>query len=356
MDKKNFVLNQRSYKIVKGKRKYLEYYEAYKNTLVCRRRRVFSPFTGCETLEDMHQVALAYLATNEPKKRNRNILFKYFELNSNRIKPKTISSFTSILDRYILWCNEVGAKPHKIKPDQLQQYQDAIVSTKSETTALNNINSLKIIFNNLAKRGIIKPIDFSNLTKLKYRPQSLDYFNKQQIEIIKKFCLDHDPQLWVAILLLYACFIRPGEMRELKVYDIDIQNGVIYLKKHLTKNRKSQRVAIPGFIKKDLWQYLDSSQANQFVFSENGRPGTKILPRDNLSRRHKKVLKATEIIGNYAFYSWKHTGAVNAVKAGINIKALQNQLRHHSLDMVNEYLKNLGVLDSPEIVNKFPKI
>lgn len=32
------------------------------------------------------------------------------------------------------------------------------------------------------------------------------------------------------------------------------------------------------------------------------------------------------------------------------------QLRHHSLDMVNEYLKNLGVMDSDELKSLFPAI
>lgn len=45
-----------------------------------------------------------------------------------------------------------------------------------------------------------------------------------------------------------------------------------------------------------------------------------------------------------------------AVKHGIHVKDLQLQLRHHSLDMVNEYLKNLGVMDSESLLNRFPGI
>jgi hypothetical protein len=71
---------------------------------------------------------------------------------------------------------------------------------------------------------------------------------------------------------------------------------------------------------------------------------------------HTKVLDDLKIRGNYAFYSWKHTGVVKAVMSGINIKELQLQLRHHSLDMVNEYLKNLGILQSKSIIERFPSI
>ncbi len=39
-----------------------------------------------------------------------------------------------------------------------------------------------------------------------------------------------------------------------------------------------------------------------------------------------------------------------------NIKYLQMQLRDHSMDMLNEYLKNLGVMDSDRIRDLFPAI
>ena len=42
-------------------------------------------------------------------------------------------------------------------------------------------------------------------------------------------------------------------------------------------------------------------------------------------------------------YSWKHTGVVMAVKAGIHIKQLQIQFRHHGLDQVDQYLRDLGI-------------
>jgi L-asparaginase II len=56
------------------------------------------------------------------------------------------------------------------------------------------------------------------------------------------------------------------------------------------------------------------------------------------------------------FCSWKHTGVIAASQSGINMKDLQMQLRHHSLDMVNEYLKQLGVIDSVALRENFPTL
>lgn len=56
----------------------------------------------------------------------------------------------------------------------------------------------------------------------------------------------------------------------------------------------------------------------------------------------------------FSLYSWKHTGAVRCVKSGMSLKSLQLQMRHHSLDQLNEYLRELGVLQMEDIKNDFP--
>jgi len=48
--------------------------------------------------------------------------------------------------------------------------------------------------------------------------------------------------------------------------------------------------------------------------------------------------------------------SIGAIKAGIHIKQLQIQLRHHSLDQVDEYLRQLGVSDLGDLRDNFPSI
>jgi integrase len=132
----------------------------------------------------------------------------------------------------------------------------------------------------------------------------------------------------------------------------NLHAGYIEIPGHVSKNRKTQKVSIPTALYPEL-KFLVQMDPELYIFGEQG---IKPPSRDFLSKSHKKVLEALKINGRYGFYSWKHTGVVKAWKAGINIKDLQMQLRHHSLDMVNEYLKNPGVMDSDRIRDLFPAI
>lgn len=47
----------------------------------------------------------------------------------------------------------------------------------------------------------------------------------------------------------------------------------------------------------------------------------------------------------YTAYSWKDTGAIAMVRAGLDIVAIQKHLRHKSLATTQVYLQSLGVIN-----------
>jgi hypothetical protein len=73
-------------------------------------------------------------------------------------------------------------------------------------------------------------------------------------------------------------------------------------------------------------------------------------------KRFRKVLNGLGFGNEYKLYSWKHTGAVASVRAGVGLKELQIQLRHHSLEEVDKYLRQLGVWDLANLEDRFPAI
>lgn len=122
-----------------------------------------------------------------------------------------------------------------------------------------------------------------------------------------------------------------------------------------SKNGKTEFVAIPEAFKVDL-EFIRDLDPNQLIFESKVNPG-KMIGVNTMTTRHLNILKDLNYTpGVYSLYSWKHTGAVMAVKNKVSLKHLQIQLRHHSLDQVDQYLRQLGVNDLNDLVNKFPEI
>ena len=144
--------------------------------------------------------------------------------------------------------------------------------------------------------------------------------------------------------MLFYCFIRPNsELRLLRVGDILLDEWKVLIRADVSKNKKQEYVTIPKAFRPALSD-LKRRNPGEMLF-----PGkhdcTKPMGCNTMYERHRKILKQLGFSSDYKLYSWKHTGAVMAVKAGIPVKELQIQLRHHSLEMVDRYLRQMGVWD-----------
>jgi integrase len=179
------------------------------------------------------------------------------------------------------------------------------------------------------------------------------YFQSRQIERIKKHLVEADPDLWLACQFLYYCFIRPGELRLLKIGDIFFDENKICLRAEISKNKKQQYVTIPLAFRSQV-AALAYRAPNEFVFFKSDC--TKPLPINSMMNRFRVVLRALGFGKEYKFYSWKHTGAVACVRAGASLKELQIQLRHYSLEEVDRYIRQLGVNDLKDLEMRFPAI
>ncbi|WMX15921.1 site-specific integrase [Aureispira sp. CCB-E] len=190
----------------------------------------------------------------------------------------------------------------------------------------------------------------------KASPTPATYFTQSQITFLSNAIKNKNPNLWFFVQFVYYCFLRPrAELRLLKVGDIIIEEQKILVPSNISKNKKQQYVAIPNAFFPTVKQKLKNRTPNEYLF-----PGTHYLAPTGMNtfgRQHRLILKELGFdTTRYKLYSWKHTGAVAAVKAGIHIKQLQIQLRHHSLDQVDEYLRQLGVSDLGDLRDKFPSI
>ena len=78
-----------------------------------------------------------------------------------------------------------------------------------------------------------------------------------------------------------------------------------------------------------------------------------ICPKKELSKKNvwanAEIKKINDLHG-YTLYSWKHTGVCKAFVSGLNIKYLQQILRHSSIAITDIYLKSLSLNNSTEIL------
>jgi integrase len=258
------------------------------------------------------------------------------------LRRKSWHTFSSAVKFYLTYLeshshtNEVG-----------QLYLNSLHDAGRSASTINKARTvLKSLYATLVKRKECRFNPFEDTLKAKGGSTGASYFKKTQIVQLKKAILADMPFLWNPIGWIYYCFIRPGELRQMKVGDVDFDEWKVQIRAEISKNRKTQWVLIPDAFKKELERLcLYQYDPNMFLIGKDGLPSQEQLSYNWLSRHHLTLLRSLNYTSAYCLYSWKHTGVCTAYRNGMGIRQLQLQLRHHSLDMVEVYLKSLGILE-----------
>lgn len=355
-EKKFYAPELKTYDYDLSARWRIEWLEPTYNNLNCKRVVKYGNINKGKSIEErilLANLLVESLDFHSPRKIDLNIIEKTIEHYKYQWRKKSTQAYNTISESYKKFLG------HKIKPEKANSFtiNEYLLYLQKSGLSNNTVAKYRNLLHTLYKKAI--SLGYTNKNPVTRVPQikrnyrSLNFFSDTQIQKFRE--ADISCQLWLAIQFLFYCFIRPGEMRLLKISDINFEYSFIEVRGEISKNGKTEKVALPHFFKEQILN-LQAYPNNYYILSKKDTPGTIPVSTKWINDEHRKVLAKLKITGRYAFYSWKHTGVVKAVKAGINIKDLQLQLRHHSLDMVNEYLKNLGVLDSEDLRNRYPTL
>lgn len=178
------------------------------------------------------------------------------------------------------------------------------------------------------------------------------------ISRLKKYLVEHDPQLWLQCEFIFYCAVRPKELRFLKIGDIDLERKKIIVRADISKNRLQEIVDIPiHFAEKLKYEYTIRDYPDSvYLFSNKGKPGRFLMGRNNMALRFRKAREALDLPGDIVAYAFKHTGAVMAIQNGASVKELQMQYRHKSLVTTDMYMKRIDGYNSDFYRNKMPAL
>lgn len=165
-----------------------------------------------------------------------------------------------------------------------------------------------------------------------------------------------NPQLFLACMFQYYCFIRPGrELRLLKVGDVDITAGVIRIPAQRAKNRRAEVVTMPHQLIDLCREYgLEGADKNLFVFGKGGRISNRSWGYNTLPYKFDQYRDKLGISKDIKFYSMKHTGVTMLAESGAPIRTIMDQCRHTNLSATQHYLKRHAGLVNERIRDYFP--
>ena len=291
-----------------------------------------------------------------PPKPATSIIFQHLEPNLVRhcelLRETSKKEYTTCLRNFDVWLisqNHKTLHPAKFTKKEANEFCRYLQIEKQHANATYNkyVNTLDMLFNYLVDEDVITKSPFQFIKRKTKQSKSVSAFKAVDVQLLKGVLQETNTTVYISCMVDMYAFIRPKEIRFLRIRDIDLVNDLIYIDKSISKNKKSQHVAILPPLKLILTEYIGVlKEQDYFLLSKTGRPGLVQISSKYVVENHNRILKAKGYdTDKFKPYSWKHTGNSLAFEAGAKIDFLKMQNRHHSVVMTEIYIKSIVAED-----------
>lgn len=157
------------------------------------------------------------------------------------------------------------------------------------------------------------------------------------------YLAEHNKAFLLAVMMEYFTAIRPTELSYIKLKDISIKEGSVFVSSQISKNRRDGKIKLPNrVIKLMLDLKIFDSPGNFYLFGKDFRPNQFRQLPVHFTLTFNKFRDLLHFPKCYMFYSLKDSGLRDIANAK-GIEVAQKQARHSSVQTTNMYLKGHGL-------------
>jgi integrase/recombinase XerD len=268
-------------------------------------------------------------------------------LHSRQLSIRTIKIYRLHVNRFIHFCEDRGIRGcNAVTDDDVHRFIVEVIDRLSHTPGWNYVAllCLKRYFAFLVEESILFAPPSIPVKKPRYSSGSYRALDKQTLRILLEqlpVATDSDIMARAILELGYSAALRPGEIRALKIEDIDNAAGLLFIEQG--KGKKDRTVPVGTVALKWVHWYIREVRPNRlktpnercvFVGMRSGAPLTDRALTGFLSYRLKRVG-----LPHLSPHQLRASAATHMVNEGMSIGYLQRMLGHTRLDTPRIYVQ-----------------
>lgn len=336
---------------VKTKQERYRVAEERKEFYAARLKAGWTPFDSDDTVIYQDQLEYNNVAAIYGRKRAANKTFRFFASRFieglNGMEHATLKTYTSKLRVFSQWLDVEGLAGNDISVlGQKQMFDFFNWLINSRKLSRNSVKKYRQLLIKVFELAIAeKAITASPVHSLPVCFREVDMAARpiQQFDIqtLLEVIDEHDPQLGLFIRFEYNCFMRPKEIRLMRIKWIDFAAGTITVPRDVLKTKHDRISIIPENFLKHLRKINLQVYNREFYVMGNKRvPGPITVGKNSFRFRFNKFREDLNMPLEYKLYSWKHSGNVKAEAQNIPMLDRMHQNGHRSIQTTEVYTRN----------------
>lgn len=265
--------------------------------------------------------------------------------NKGTLKAKTVVDYLSRLNQFRAYMSETGANiryVYQFDRAFIIDFLDYLIFDKDvNARTRNNYRSwLSTFCTWLKDRLYIENNPSESIQSMREEEKFRNPLPPDALAKLRDYTKKNNPPFYLACMMEYYTFIRPEELRHIKIGDISIENQTVYVSPDVSKNRKGQFVALnDSLLNEMISQGVFNHASDDYLFGWNLVPGERQVYVNRFRMEWRKLRKALDFPDSYQFYSLKDSGIRDLANAE-GIVVARDQARHCDISITNHYLKS----------------
>ncbi len=269
---------------------------------------------------------------------------------------KTSSTTPKYFYKFLQKKNCLDKQPILISKELVKEFKGGLSGTISNRTVNNHMEYLSAFFNYMINNydDVLFKNPCRGLDKLPSRSEKHVRYTTEQTIIITEHLQEQNVNLLNFIHFVGHGFLRPNEIMNLRICDIDWHNKTITLpaihaKTGKRKTKKLMQVFFDHLVKMELQNY----NSEFYIFTIRGVPGPKRVYDNYFGRQFRKhVKKKFNLSKLHTIYGFRHTFVSELLQNGAPHFEIMKYTGHETLEAFQVYAQD--IIDLPaEDLSKF---
>lgn len=278
-------------------------------------------------------------------KENKEILKDYkIELTAIKLKKEdtTVESYIEDIYKYLEYIekNKHIYNALDIDSNSIINYLSYLDKNNYEkSTIVRKITSIKLFHKYLNEKYNIPDIS-TKIDKPRVRRKLPNILTIEEVDNLLNIQLSnaYDFRNKAMLELMYSSGLRVSELVELKIKDIDLDNGYV---KCFGKGGKERIIPIGeiavDYLKKYIYEYRDSMKKGYYTENVFLNNHGKKISRQGFFLIIKEIAKEKKIEKNITPHMLRHSFATHLLNNGADLRTIQEMLGHSSITTTQIY-------------------
>ena len=260
------------------------------------------------------------------------------------MKPKTAYGYLSYLGIFTEWLSSriVPVKfCYQIDQFLVSDFLDYVLIDRegSARTRNNYLTWLSTLCSWMVEKGYLKESPTEKIKKLREEPKKREALSSGELASLQEYLGRTNKHYLLACLMEYYTFIRPIELSQIKLENINIAEQKVFVPASVSKNRKDGMVGLnDGIIKLMAELRVFDRPSHCYLFGKDFKPSERRADSRVFRDYFVKVREALRWDDSKQFYSLKDSGIRDLANAE-GIVVARDQARHSDISTTNKYLK-----------------